>query len=106
MSDTTTIHIAEIPYASGRVRYRYARRLSSDGQRWIRHGRFEHYAEDGTLLSEGSYVDGKEEGVWRDFHPNGQLAAEGHYSQGNEVGLWRYWAEDGRAEGEESAGEH
>lgn len=101
MTDENTLNLAEVPYESGGVRYRYARKLSPDGQRWIRHGRFEHYAQDGTLLSEGFYADGKEEGVWRDFHPNGQLAAEGQYSQGQEVGRWRYWTADGREEPDE-----
>jgi antitoxin component YwqK of YwqJK toxin-antitoxin module len=98
MTDTTTLHIAEISYPSGSVRYRYTRKLSPDGQRWIRHGRFEHYAESGTLLSEGNYIDGMEDGRWRDFHPNGQLAAEGLYAAGKESGVWRYWSVDGLEE--------
>jgi hypothetical protein len=98
MTETTTLHIAEIPYDSGSVQYRYSRRLSPDGQRWIRHGRFESFAENGTLLSEGHYIDGKEDGWWKDSHPNGQLAAEGRYEQGSEVGIWKYWSIDGLEE--------
>ncbi|PTB22165.1 hypothetical protein C9I57_04445 [Trinickia symbiotica] len=101
MTAENELHIAEIPYESGGVKFRYARKLSSDGQRWIRHGRYEHYAVDGTLLSEGQYVDGKEEGVWRDYQPNGNLAAEGQYSQGEQVGHWRYWSADGNEEYDE-----
>lgn len=101
MAEENELHIAEIPYESGRVKFRYARKLSTDGQRWVRHGKFEQYAEDGTLLSEGQYVDGKEEGIWRYYHPDGNLAAEGRYSQGAEVGRWRYWSADGSEEYDE-----
>lgn len=89
----TDLNIAEVPFANGQ--YRYARYLSDDGQRWVRHGLFCVYYEDGTLASEGSYEHGKEEGLWRDFHPNGQLAAEGYYENGIETGCWRSWTEEG-----------
>jgi len=52
------LNIAEILSESGRVRYRYARYLSADGTEWIRHGRFEAYHVNGTLSSEGTFVDG------------------------------------------------
>jgi antitoxin component YwqK of YwqJK toxin-antitoxin module len=93
-----TLHIAEIPYESGEIRFRYARRVSDDGTKWIRHGRFVEYSKTGQVLSEGEYVDGLEQGLWRDFFPNGQLAAEGHYVNGQESGIWRFWNEDGSPE--------
>ena len=71
------LNIAEIPYDSGAIRFRYARVMAPDRTRWIRHGLFVEYHENGKLVSEGQYVDGKEDGLWRDFHANGQLAAEG-----------------------------
>ncbi|WP_082730295.1 MULTISPECIES: toxin-antitoxin system YwqK family antitoxin [Sphingomonas] len=89
------LYIAEIPFEGGGIRYRYARKMSSDGSRWIREGLFQAYHPDGTLASEGTYVEGLEDGAWRDFHENGQLAAEGFYSRGTEVGLWRFWKPDG-----------
>ena len=92
------LNIAEIPYESGEVRFRYARYLAADGTRWIRHGLFRAYHRNGTLASEGNYVDGAEEGLWRDYHENGQLAAEGHYKKGEEVGTWRYWNDKGEPE--------
>lgn len=46
MSGADTLHIAEIPYGSGEVRFRYARYLSDDGSRWIRHGLFCAYWQD------------------------------------------------------------
>lgn len=98
MSDRAELNIAEIPYESGAVRYRYSRYLAPDGQRWLRHGLFVEYAENGSVLSEGEYVDGKEHGVWRDFHPDGALASEGSYAHGLEHGEWRFWDEHGRDE--------
>ncbi|WP_407071275.1 toxin-antitoxin system YwqK family antitoxin [Xanthomonas arboricola] len=89
------LNIAEIPYESGVVRFRYSRCLSADGSRWVRHGLFCAYHEDGSLASEGIYEQGQEHGFWRDYHPNGQLAADGQYTHGTETGIWRYWSEAG-----------
>lgn len=91
------LNIAEIPYESGEVNFRYSRYLSADGTKWIRHGLFRRHYEDGTLASEGLYEHGTEPGLWRDYHPNGQLAAEGHYDHGVESGSWRYWDSNGNA---------
>ena len=95
---STTLNLAEIPYESGSVHFRYARVMSEDGTRWIRSGLFVEYSEEGVVLSEGTYVDGIEEGLWRDFHPNGKLASEGHYRAGLEEGLWRFWSPEGSEE--------
>src|SRR5262245_35559625 len=96
------LHIAEIPFESGQVQFRYARYLADDGQRWIRHGLFQAFHESGALASEGAYKHGLEECVWRDYHPNGRLAAEGQYQDGVKVGQWRFWDADGRQEESES----
>ena len=87
--------IAEIPYKSGETHYLYSRYLSEDKSRWIKHGLFRSFYENGQLQSEGQYQHGAEEGLWRDFHENGQLAAEGSYHQGEEMGEWRFWNDDG-----------
>ncbi|HSV82080.1 MAG TPA: hypothetical protein VLK85_23045 [Ramlibacter sp.] len=92
---TADLNIAEIPYDSGEIRFRYTRVMASDGTRWIRHGLFCEYARNGQVISEGQYKDGKEEGLWRDYYPSGQLAAEGHYANGEEIGEWHYWSPDG-----------
>ncbi len=93
--DAGTLHISEIPWETGELRYRYSRRLSEDGSRWIRHGLFQAFHVGGGLASEGMYADGREEGVWRDFHENGRLAAEGNYREGLKDGVWRFWTDDG-----------
>ena len=77
MSDDNVLDLAEIPYPSGSIQFRYSRILSPDKTRWIRHGLFVRYSETGQIVSEGNYVLGQEQGLWRDFHSNGQLAAEG-----------------------------
>jgi len=79
MTIETDLNIAEIPYESGAIRFRYARVMAPDRTRWIQHGLFVEYNENGIVISEGQYADGKEDGLWRDFHPNGQPAAEGSY---------------------------
>lgn len=90
------LNIAEVLHENGNVRFRYARKMSSDGTRWIRHGLFLAYHPDGAKASEGHYEEGVEQGLWRDYHQNGQLAAEGQYDGGAEVGQWHYWNPDGQ----------
>ena len=92
------LELAEICYESGALRYRYARYLAQDGNRWIRHGLFVAYHENGAIASEGTYEHGVEHGPWKDFHPNGQLAAHGDYDRGTQVEPWQYWNADGQRE--------
>lgn len=94
----STLHIAEIPFEGGGIRFRYSRKMSPDGSRWIREGLFRAYHPNGALASEGMYRDGLEKGEWRDFHDNGQIAAKGSYDQGKEIGLWHFWNADGDAD--------
>ena len=95
MPNDPDLHIAETTFASGAIRYRYARVLSPDGTRWVRHGLFVEYAESGVVVSEGQYLNGREHGAWQDFYPSGRLAARGQYEHGEEVGTWEYWDEQG-----------
>lgn len=89
------LELAEILYPSGQIKFRYARYLSEDGTKWVRHGLFRAFHENGVLASEGMYEHGLEHGQWRDFHLNSQLAAEGLFERGQEVGVWHYWNENG-----------
>ncbi len=59
MTTYAELNIAEIPYESGSIRFRYARVMAPDGTRWIRHGLFVAYYEAGSVVSEGQYIDGK-----------------------------------------------
>ena len=94
----TTLHIAEIPYESGSIRFRYSRYLSPDGSRLIRHGLFIAYRESGQVATEVYYEHGQEHGLCRAYHENGRLAAEGRYNNGAEEGEWRFWGPDGSLE--------
>lgn len=89
------LEIAEVPYDSGVIHFRYSRYLANDGSRWVRHGLFRAYHENGKLASEGNYVDGVEQGDWIDYHENGAVAAKGAYDKGVEVGEWEFWNPDG-----------
>lgn len=85
------MNVAEIFYQTGELQCRFACYLSGDGSQSIRHGRFASYHRNGELASEGSYVNGFEDGVWRNYHDNGELAAEGCYDEGEKIDTWRYW---------------
>jgi len=96
--DDGVLHIAEIPFENGTIRFRYARILSADGTLWIKHGLFSAHHPNGTLSSEGMYVYGQEDGLWTEYHSNGQMAARGHYANGKEGGHWEFWSSDGSPE--------
>lgn len=74
------LNIAEIFHETGELQYRYSRYMANDGSKWVRHGLFTAFHRNGERASEGTYVDGFEEGNWRDFHENGLVAAEGSYA--------------------------
>jgi antitoxin component YwqK of YwqJK toxin-antitoxin module len=95
------LYIAEIPYDTGELRYRYARHLSSDGSQWIRHGLFTEFHQNGQMASQGTYANDLEEGSWQDFYENGQIAAQGLYRSGIEIGTWQYWNPEGIQEASE-----
>lgn len=98
MNTKADLNIAEIPYETGEIQFRYARYLADDGSRWIRHGLYSRYHRNGNVASEGLYEHGLEQGVWKDYHENGQLAAEGEYRDGKQVGQWSYWNDAGEPE--------
>lgn len=101
MENEKVLYIAEIPYETGEVHFRYSRRLSEDGTKWIRDGLFTEYYQNGNVASTGLYEDGLENGHWIDYHENGQIAAEGDYVNGEESGKWSYYDENGKLEEEE-----
>ena len=50
--------------------------MSDDGTKWIRHGLFTEYHQNGNILSTGMYNEGLENGRWKDYHENGNLESE------------------------------
>ena len=45
---------------------------------------------------EGSYKDGKKDGLWTDYYENGQKSSELTYKNDKKDGKWTYWYEDGQ----------
>ena len=46
-------------------------------------------------LSDGRFVDGKEDGEWVYRHRNGTVSARGHYDAGRKQGIWKTYYADG-----------
>ncbi len=51
--------------------------------------------EDGLPVVMRSYVDGKQEGIWRTWHSNGRLYKEGELKHGTEHGRYLEYYETG-----------
>ena len=61
-----------------------------------RHGRHIWYYVDGTVKTQGNYVDGKKHGYFRWYYPNGSIKTEGEYVNGVEQGEWKWYNKDGQ----------
>lgn len=53
--DDKILYIAEILYETGQVYFRYSRKMSDDRTKWIRHGQFTEYHQNGNIMSTGMY---------------------------------------------------
>ena len=53
------------------------------------------YYDDGIILVEGYYSEGKKHGKWIEYHPNRSRKSSGDYSHGKQVGDWNYYNQDG-----------
>ena len=45
---------------------------------------------------ESHYIDGIENGYWRQWHKNGSIKLEVNYTNGKKDGLWQQWYTDGK----------
>jgi len=52
------------------------------------------------LESQGLYVNGYRQGLWRHWYTNNQLMYEGEYNEGMRVGSWKEWYGNGQVSGE------
>jgi len=52
--------------------------------------------ENGQLAAEGSYKQGKKEGLWIYYYPNKQIQEKGQYKNNDKDGFWKNWSEDGK----------
>ena len=55
---------------------------------------------NGNKESEGTFKDGKKDGLWNEWHENGQKKGRGTFKDGKPDGLWTYWFDNGQKEGE------
>lgn len=60
-----------------------------------RTGIWKAYFEDGTLWSEGKFIDGERNGYGLNYYPNGKLRMEGDYKNDKQSGKWKYYNEQG-----------
>lgn len=51
---------------------------------------------DSVLIAEGTYTNGKPDGLWTYWYKNGQMKEEGHYERGVKEGIWVEWHRDGQ----------
>lgn len=57
---------------------------------------YKAYYPDGSLKTEGKYVNDKQEGVWRDYYPNGSLGLAKSFSNGVMEGELKQLYPDGK----------
>jgi antitoxin component YwqK of YwqJK toxin-antitoxin module len=51
-------------------------------------GMLHEYLEDGSVITEGEFIDGRKEGVW--LYQHGDHKEEGEYKDGYKSGIWKY----------------
>ena len=56
----------------------------------------EHFHENGQLKTQYTAIEGKREGLVKDWYENGQLYAESTWENGKLDGLYRNWRENGQ----------
>ena len=59
-------------------------------------GQYGSWYEDGQKMMEGTYKEGKHDGLWTTWHENGQKRTEFTYKEGKHDGFWSAWDEDGQ----------
>lgn len=52
------------------------------------------YHDNGKIMHEGNYIDGKASGIWKSYDEDGKLIAEGTFENGKKVGLWNFYSND------------
>ncbi len=74
-------------YPEGRLKLEYTYYLDKKGRK-IEQGPFTKWHENGQIMIEGNFRDGKEEGIWKEFLRNGVIKTGGGYQGGVKEGLW------------------
>ena len=71
-----------------------------------RDGSCRYWYKTGQLMSEGFYKNGKMTGNWTSYHENGQLESHGIYkytesgAYSRKMGVWKYYSYNGQLESE------
>ncbi|MBC7411603.1 MAG: hypothetical protein H7331_04015 [Bacteroidia bacterium] len=60
-----------------------------------RNGIWKAYYQNGTLWSEGQYVNGSGEGLSHIFYPDGSIKIMGFYTNDKPSGVWQFFDEQG-----------
>ena len=72
-----------------------------------RDGSCRYYYKNGTLMNEGFYENGKMTGIWMSYHENGQIASHGTYKYtesgvySRKDGVWKYYYDNGQLQTEQ-----
>jgi len=48
------------------------------------------YYESGRIKEMGAFLNGRRDGVWKQFDENGTVMAEASFSKGHRVGTWEF----------------
>lgn len=61
----------------------------------LRHGKWNKYYEDNSILSEGHYINNLLDGEVIFYHLNGKIQTKGMFANGSKVGKWQTFDEQG-----------
>ena len=59
-------------------------------------GEVKDYDKDGKIAMQGSYKNGKKEGLFTFYYPNGQIESEGSFVSNYRWDVWKYYYSDGK----------
>ena len=71
-----------------------------------RDGSCRHWYKNGTLMNEGFYENGKMTGIWMSYHENGQIENHATYKYtesgvySRKDGIWKYYYDNGQLQTE------
>lgn len=86
------------PNSEKKIEGTYNKEQNRDGY-WVA------YHENGNKWSEGSYVDGVDDGRKTVWYENGQIYYQGNYKMGKQAGVWKFYDENGVLIREEDYGD-
>jgi len=80
-------------YSKDRIKLEYTY-YEQDGKK-IEHGIWKKWFENGNLMFEGEYLNGKKNRVWKQYLITGQILTQGEYVDNVKEGLWITWFDNG-----------